>query len=96
MPFSRMFFSIVYTTSMLNYDNVNYGIATVVSIVSQYYTKKKILFFQQFPVFDDFYDQNIILPQNSNFPIEVQKPIFDMLFVCVFSYEKAMFHFCCN
>jgi hypothetical protein len=26
---------IVYTTSMLNYDKVNYGDATVVSIVSQ-------------------------------------------------------------
>jgi hypothetical protein len=41
MPFSGMFFfSIVYTTSMLNYDNFNYGIATVMSIVSQDETGK--------------------------------------------------------
>jgi hypothetical protein len=36
MPFSPKFFSIVYTTrttSMLNYDNVNYGIVTLVPIV---------------------------------------------------------------
>jgi hypothetical protein len=30
-----LFNSLHNTTSMLNYDNVNYGIATVVSIVSQ-------------------------------------------------------------
>jgi hypothetical protein len=58
--------------------------------------RRKFYFFINFQFLTIFIIKFIILPQNSNFPIEVQKPIFDMLFVCVFSNEKPMFHFCCN